>query len=264
MADPKPQSAAAGAGELQAILQRDFPGYMNLLNSQVLPQAQTELGAAKAVSPEYNELLTSLYEKYAPRLAKTGSEIETASRKAGAETDIDILRKMEATDRANNPEYYKTRAATSGKLGELLGSINLGAPNVEAERLVSQEAARTGNLVTPSATSTVSNALSFGNELQKRRDALGRAIGAATSFLQPATSPFTTAAASLTTRPGTNLGESRFTGITAPGQTAYGLGQGLLGTQAGLKQQEAELKAQRRDALDRFNETIGSLPNVSI
>src|SRR5439155_20956096 len=120
----------------------------------------------------------------------------------------------ESLNKQTNPEFYKTREQASDKLGELLSSINLGNANPEAERLVGQEAARTGNLATPSATSTVSNALSFGNELQKRRNALGQALGTASGFLPASQSQFgQNVALNSIGRPASGTGSNLFAGL---------------------------------------------------
>ncbi len=268
MADPHAASGTGLSTDVINNVMQNLPAYMNTVNAQLKPQAESELGAAQAVSPAYQELLTSLYEQNAPRLAAAGAGAEAISRKGAAQTDVDLLkgaggeatRTLQGLDKQLNPEYYSTRAAGASKLGELLGSINLNDANPEAERLVSQESARSGNLATPSATSTVSNALSFGNEMQKRRDALGQAINSATSFLGPASGTFNTAATTLN-RGASNTGLSEFGGVTKTNANAPAAAGSLTGTAAGLTGQQQDINAQRRDALDRFNETA---PDVSI
>lgn len=269
MADPKAMSSTTSTREIMDALQKQFPQYMSLLNSQVLPQALTELGAARAVSPEYQQLMTDLYGKYAPQLGKIGSDVERQQRLAGAETDVDILKgpgtelaiRNKEVDKLINPEQYKVREQAGSKLGELLSSINLNDPNIEAERLVSQEAARSGNLATPSATSTTANALSFGKEQQKRRDALGNAIGTATGFLSGTATPNVALASTGKSASGTGL--SQFGGVTKPGDTAYSQGSGFLGNTTGLRTQQLDIEANRRDVFDRINEGISGGPNVS-
>lgn len=268
MADPKAQSGTGLSSQTIQTVMANLPSYMQMVNSQLKPQAKSELETAQAVSPGYQELLTKLYEQYAPRLAKAGSEAENISRTGAANTDLELLRgsggaatrELQGLDRQLNPEYYKTRAAGAQKLGELLGSINLSDTNPEAERLVSQESARSGNLATPSATSTVSNALSFGNEQQKRRDALGQAINTASGFLGPAAGTFNTSAVTLN-RGASNTGLLEFGGVTKTNNQAVGTGGQLLGTTAGLVGQQQDINAQRRDLLDRLNETS---PDISV
>lgn len=268
MADPKAQSGTRLSSDVINNVIQNLPAYMNTVNAQLQPQAESELKTAQAVSPAYQELLTGLYEKFAPRLATAGANVEKISRTGAAETDKALLagaggdtaRTLSSLDRQLNPEYYATRAAGSKKLGELLSSINLNDANPEAERLISQENARSGNLTTPSATNTVSNALSFGNELQKRRDALGSAINSASGFLQPASGTFNTAGVTLN-RGATNTGLTEFGGTTKTNNAALGAANTLTGTASGLVGQQQDINSQRRDLLDRLNETS---PDISV
>ena len=268
MADPKAQSGTGLSSDVINNVIQNLPAYMNTVNAQLAPQARSELATQQEIAPQYQELLTSLYEKFAPRLATAGAGADRISREATARTDADILkgaggdtvRNLSDLDRSVNPEYYKTREAGAAKLGELLGSINLSDANPEAERLVSQENARSGNLTTPSSTRTVANALSFGNEQQKRRDALGQAINTASGFLAPASGTFNTANIALGKGP-TNTGLTNFAGVKDTQNQAVGAASGIMGTSAGLVGQQQDINSQRRDVLDRINETS---PDISV
>ena len=265
MADDKAQSGTGLSSQVIQNVMQNLPAYMNTINQQMLPEAQSKLATEQATSPAYQELLTSLYEKFAPRLAKTGADVDTISRTGSAEGDVSLLkgaggeatRGVSALDKEVNPEYYKTRATEASKLGELLGSINLDNANPEAERLINQENQRSGNAAVPSETGTVSNALSFGNELQKRRDALGSAINTASGFLAPASGTFNTANIALGKGP-TNTGLTNFAGVQAPTSTAGSQANSLLGTNTQLTGQQQDINSQRRDVLDRMNETVSA------
>src|SRR6266550_583750 len=250
MGDPAAKSGTGLSSDVINTVMQNLPQYMNLVNSQLKPQAESELAASQATSPGYQELLTKLYEQYAPRLAEAGSKAEAVSRKGTAATDVELLQ--------------GAGGQAASKLGDLLGSINLNNANPEAERLISQENARSGNASVSSATGTVSNALSFGNELQKRRDALGSAINIASNFLQPSSGSFNSTNIALGKGP-TGTGLSEFGGINRTQNQAIGVGNSLTGTTAGLVGQQQDINAQRRDLLDRLNETttgIGSLVSV--
>lgn len=268
---PAPQTQESMQDIMQALI-RNLPAYMNAQNSQVGPQAATQLAVAKQISPEYAKLNEGLYSEYAPKLAETGAKVENINRTNAARTDLDILKgsggalatEAQRIDRILNPEFYNTREATANKLGELLSSINLNDANPEAERLINQENVRSGNLGNDSATSTVSNALSFGGELQKRRDSLGQALSVATQALQPMQGNFNPVVTALG-RPSSNSGQSQFTGIQNPSSQAYQSGSQVLGSATAIKQQENDINANRRDALDRFNEVltgVGSIVSV--
>ena len=270
MADPK----VAEAGDL-GVHSTEFansvlPSLLRAIQGAIPALAKTQLETEQEISPKYNELLTSLYEKFAPRLAKTGSDIESGQRKSTAEADLSILsgpgksigREAESLNREFNPEYYSGRETASKKLGELLTSVNLNDANPEAERLVSQEAARSGGLTTPSATGTVSNALSFGNELQKRRNSLGQALSIASGFL-----PTTQSNVGIGFTGGTigrnpsGTGVSQFAGVK--GTDASTQGQNVVSGVYGQGSQAAglheQLNQQRRDAMDRVNEGVGAV-----
>ena len=263
--DPDAQKGTQLSTDVIRNIMANLPEYMKVLNSQMLPEAQAKLATEQATSPQYQELLTSLYEKFAPRLAKTGADVDTISRTGSAEGDVSLLkgaggeaaRGVSALDKQLNPEYYATRSAAGGKLGELLGSINLNNANPEAERLINQENQRSGNSGAPSATNTVSNALSFGNELQKRRDSLGSAINTASGFLAPASGTFNTANIALGKGP-TNTGLTNFAGVQTPSNTATGVGSNLLGINAGLTGQERQIQSEVRDPIDRLNEAVSA------
>ncbi len=243
---------------MRAVLEH-LPGFMEAQNNQVLPQARTMLQAAEEISPRYNDLQTSLYERSAPRLAQTGSQVDNISRTGAAKTDLDIMRgsggelvkESQALDRQLNPEFYKTREMEANKMAELLGSINLNDANPEAERLINQENVRSGNIGNPSATGTVANALSFGSELDKRRTSLSNALNTATNFLQPSQGSFNPVQTALG-RPSANTGENRFAGNQAAGNQAYQTGQGMFQGANDMRMQENDLKANKQSILDQI------------
>jgi len=252
------------------LLNQSLPDILKAIQTAVPSLAKTQLETEKATSPEYNQLLTSLYQKFAPQLAKTGSDIESAQRQSSAGTDLSILQgpgqqigtTAENLNRQLNPEYYTGREAASKKLGELLTSVNLNNANPEAERLVSQEASRSGNLTTPSQTGTVSNALSFGNELQKRRNALGQALNIASGFLPTSQSNVGIGFAGGTIgRTPTGQGTNQFAGVqgSQAATQGQGLASGIFGQGVQSQQYFDQLNQQRRDWIDKVNESIGSV-----
>jgi hypothetical protein len=257
--DPKAQESHSALEDVFQNLGQQLPAYLNLLNQQVLPQAQAELGATKAITPEYNKLLLDQYQQYAPGLAKVGAETENINRLGAAKTDTDILKNYgqsmaesaRAYDQTLNPEVARTRTLEADKLGSLLNSINLDNANPEAERLVNQENIRTGNIATPSATNTVGNALQFGNERLKRVNALGQALNTATGFLQSGQSSFNPMANALG-RNSTGAGVNNFAGVVKPTDEVYQQGQAGLGASQSIKQQQSDINANRRDTLDKI------------
>lgn len=248
----------------------NMPAFMQAMIKELGPTERGKLAAAQDVSPAWAKLTSDLYRQFAPGMAQTGSEIDRANRLSAGRTDAEILgtsgrdlsRIYKEIDTELNPEYYATRKAGADSIASLLKSINLDDASPEAERLINQENIRTGNVGNNSATNTVANALSFGSEMSGRRAQLSNAINTASAFLQPSSnSAFNPATAALS-RPTGNTGLSEFSGVTKAGGEAFGAGQGLLGQIGGIKQAEMGINANRRDTLDRINETMSSLPSV--
>jgi len=73
--------------------------------------------------------------------------------------------------------------------GKFTGKLS-GGEREEVQRSLNQQAARAGNSNVSSMSNIVSNAMTFGRGVQDRRDALGRALSQATSFLPASRSGF--------------------------------------------------------------------------
>lgn len=268
MSSPKaPSAGESTAQSLDAVI-RYLPAYQEILNKGVLPQAKSEFEAAQAISPQYQQLLSEMYRQFGPDLAQTGAEVDRIGRVEGAKTDAQILdtsgrdlaRSYESINREINPEYYDVRAQTGQSLGQLLRGVNLDDPSVEAERLINQENIRSGTDAAPSATTTVGNAINFGNERLKRMSALSSAVAQANSFLPAANNAQFNPATTALNRPTSNTGQNQFAGVqSGAGSGAYGVGQGLFNNVAGFQNNAAQINANRRDVLDRLNETTSSV-----
>lgn len=269
MAQPKIPSVSESASDMLSALHDYYPGLAGVYRQELLPTAQAELATSQAVSPQYQQLISDLYKQFGPGLATTGAQVDDISRKAAAKTDVDILkssggdlaRTYSDIDKSINPEYYATRTKTANALEDLLGSINLSDPNPEAERLISQENARSGNLAQPSATTTVANALSFGSEADKRRNSLEQAINSATAFLgNSSTAANFNPATTILNRPTSNTGQSNFAGAnTTAGSSANQASQNFTSGLTQLQSNYANNQANKRDAVDRINEGFSSL-----
>lgn len=266
--DPSAPPPQQSMQDILQAFQQNIPGIMSATNSQVVPTAQANLAADKAVSPGEDQLMTQLYQQFAPQLAATGSQIDTANRNATANTDVSILgdqgaklaSEYQTIDKSLNPEYYQVRSQAAKSLGDVLNAASLDKPNIEAERLLNQENQRTGNAVTPSATNTVSNALNFEDQRQKRISNLSNAISTATSFLQPATNSQFNPATTALNKPTSSTGLSNFNGVTSgTGSAAYSTGSNLLNSATGLQQSAMDINANRRDVLDRINGVTSSI-----
>lgn len=266
--DPPAKAVGESTKDTIGALVQGLPSLMQAINAQTGPSSKSDLSAATETSPGYAQLLQKLFSTYAPELAKTGSAIDNQTRLAQAQTDSDILKgpgtematTTQALDKQLNPEYYNTRSTESGKIAELLNSINLNNANPEAERLVNQENQRSGNTGNTNATNTVSNALSFGNENAKRTATLSSAINAATQFLQPAqnNNALNVATAS-TSKSAPTTGVSQFAGVSPTSTAGQTTGNSLLAGANSLEANAQNINANRKTLLDATTSVISSV-----
>lgn len=216
----------------------------------------TLANSAAATAPVYNQATMDMYAKYAPLLAGVGQQVGKSNALAATDTNAAVLGSpaaSSATASANsleqqaNPEFYKTRATASGKLNDLMNSINLnglsGSERAEVERSLGQSQTATGNLGLDNATNAVGNAMTFGSALQGKRDAMASAINTATNYLPQSKSSFDPVALALgnpSTTASTGNAVGQFAGVTPSGSQAFGMGNNMLG---GLMQNNASNQA---------------------
>ena len=258
MADPKAERVSSSMDQVSTAAERTLPREVAAIIGQLGNIEQAKLDQAKKLSPEYNQLSLDLAQKYLKPLqqasadAAIGTDVQMAQQYAPQLANI-----QKKYEQQSDPATYAAKQQAATKLGELLGSINLGDANPEAERLVSQENLRSGTDSQSSATNTVSNALSFGNELQKRRNALGNALGVATNYLQSSRSAFNPL--SITSGRGDT---SQYAGTSKAGGEAFALGQGAWDQSSGMKQQANQINANRESLLDKMNQTTSAIGSV--
>jgi hypothetical protein len=174
------------------------------------------------------------------------------------------------TQREADPEAYRARELALANLEQLQGSLTdpnaglSGAERAEIDRSMARENFARGVGATPTATSTVSNAMAFGQagEARKaqRQSAIANAAQLAAGAVQPLSSRIDTF--QLTTgRPSVNQGEARTGGAREVGQESNAMGMNLFGNASQMRQQENQLNAQRKTGLDQFTQVMGSLPS---
>lgn len=261
-----------------------LPLYSKAISGQIIPQAQAQLAAAEATSPEYNNLMARLYKQYGPQLNQIGSDIARQNALNSAETDKlvlegpgrDLVKQALEIAKIYDPEYFKTRETSSNRLNELLNSIDLtsglsGSERAEIERSQAQEGGRRGTYNAPSNLDTISNAMQFGNagfdRLQKNRSALSTAIANATAALPTFKSGVDVFQVATGKSSVPNSGENKFTGIN---NTAYdnaaSLGAGLLGHTVSTQQQADQLalteKLNQKDWADYMNQVTSSISDI--
>jgi len=169
---------------------RYLPQIAQVMAGSAPVTAQGQFNAAQQVSPQYAALDLALKNQYGLPTADANAAI--ASRNTSNLSDIfagagsDLVRSSTETAKIADPEYYRTREVLGRGVEQLVGGQD---PNrlTEAElenatRGVNRTNIATGN-TTPSQTQTISNAMTFGDELSKKRAMFGEALGKATGAL---------------------------------------------------------------------------------
>jgi hypothetical protein len=262
---------------------------MKAYRENIIPMIQQQVQAARQYEPEMQRLREEispreqalnarLYEQFGPEFARIGSDIARQNAQAQAETDLgivsgtgrELVREAMRTQKEADPEAYRARELALANLEQLQGSLTdpnaglSGAERAEIDRSMARENFARGVGATPTATSTVSNAMAFGQagEARKaqRQSAIANAAQLAAGAVQPLSSRIDTF--QLTTgRPSVNQGEARTGGAREVGQESNAMGMNLFGNASQMRQQENQLNAQRKTGLDQFTQVMGSLPS---
>ena len=269
--------------------QESMESVMKAYRENIIPMIQQQVQAARQYEPEMQRLREEispreqalnarLYEQFGPEFARIGSDIARQNAQAQAETDLgivsgtgrELVREAMRTQREADPEAYRARELALANLEQLQGSLTdpnaglSGAERAEIDRSMARENFARGTGATPTATSTVSNAMAFGQagEARKaqRQSAIANAAQLAAGAVQPLSSRIDTF--QLTTgRPSVNQGEARTGGAREVGQESNAMGMNLFGNATQMRQQENQLNAQRKTGLDQFTQVMGSLPS---
>lgn len=260
-----------------------LPYYSKAVAGQIIPQEEAKLAASEVTSPKYAELMTRLYEQYGPQLNQIGNDIARQNAMSQAERDRDVLagpgqeliqQALEAA-KLYDPEFFKTRETTAGRLEDLLGSIDLSGGLSETERReieqgLAREGQQRGTAGAPNQTEIVGNAMRYGeagrNRVTQNQNALSQAIAASTAFLPASRSGVDVFQVATGRSSGANAGENKFTGITTPGQEAYNMAGTLFGNAGANTLQNSQIDATKKlnekDWLDQFSQFTGALGNL--
>jgi hypothetical protein len=269
--------------------QESMAEVMKAYRENIIPMIQQQVAAARQYEPEMQKLREEispkeqalnkrLYEEFGPEFARIGSQIARQNAQAQAETDLgivsgtgrELVREAMRTQKEADPEAYRARELALKNLEQLQGSLTdpnaglSGAERAEIDRSMARENFARGTGATPTATSTVSNAMAFGQagEARKaqRQSAIANAAQLAAGAVQPLSSRIDTF--QLTTgRPSVNQGEARTGAAREVGQESNAMGMNLFGNASQMRQQENQINAQRKSALDQFSQVMGSLPS---
>lgn len=264
---PDPIGPVEAAGIQGRMVRRQLPRILNIIQGEMPDMAQAQYDASAQVSPQYASLALALQDAFGTQMSDANARV--AERNVSNLADIvggsgaDLVRSATETAAIADPEYYRTRELLGSGLERLISGQD---PNqlTEAElenvtRGVNRTNIGTGQANTGSQTATLSNALTFGDELKKKRDQFGQALGLATGSL-PAMRSGVDTFRMVTGQPGTaGLGDTRFSSPTqtGEGENAYGLAGNILGVGQGNVGSFNE----NQDMRGGFERVVGSLPD---
>jgi hypothetical protein len=259
---PAPQTQESMASVLAAYA-NTLPDILRVARQEVGPTEQAFLDSLKSTAPQQADLNAGLYEQYAPRFAESNAATEAdLLKRYGADT----VRTAYGLQQEVDAPYYAAREQAGNKLGQLLSGLD---PNrltegesSEVERLLNRSRVGSGDLRNPDSTGVVSAAQTFGSALQSKRNAVSQAIDNATNFLSQSRTGIDTFGQA-TGRLGTQAFGQGFYNNQPGAGAAFGMANSALGTAAGLRQQENDINANRRDSLDRVTGVLSSLPSIS-
>jgi hypothetical protein len=275
--DPAPRNEQE---TMDAVLKAYASNMPAMINAQVAGAQQYEpamLALRQQISPGQNQLDLDLLNRFGGQFAEANQRIAGQNALAQSRNDLavvqgpgrELVREAMQTQREADPEAYRARELALGQLERLNSGLldvegNLsGSERAEIDRSLARDNFSRGLGNVPTATSTVENAMRFGaageNRRQGRMSAIANAAQLSAGAVQPLSSKID--AFQLTT------GRPSVTGQQGSGSREVGgdtnqLGTNLLNntTQAGM--QYNQLNAQRRDSLDRVNQTMGTVGNM--
>ena len=243
------------------------------LYPEQLKLAQQQLGAAQAFVPQYGQLASD--EAYREAMSEAGKQVDVLRGPGGQ-----LIDEAFAKSRQVDPEFYGRRAQTGAMLGDLLrsfaapGTVSAdnpfgtftgelsGSERAEIERSLAQNRARSGSMGGPMAMSdVVANAMMFGQGVQNRRDALGRALGQATSFLPASRSGFDPFQVAMG-RPSQQFGAQQFAPPTAVSPTQGAAGQFMGNVMSGARQ-SAGFQAAQPSLLTNMGSVMKTFPGLA-
>jgi hypothetical protein len=221
-----PSTQENTANMLSAYVQY-LPQLLQTTSKGMPEMSQGALDAAKQVSPGYAKLQTDLLNQYGGGLAQAGVDMNKVTELGQGATDTAALKQAQqpgglleqtrAAELALNPEAEGASRAAGTQLQNLLGSINLNGLSPNESRVVQQSLARdnaASGTTTPTATSTVSNAMTYGNALEDKRKSLEAALASASQSLPAIKSGNNNAFTTTTGRAGTAAGATpQFSGV---------------------------------------------------
>jgi hypothetical protein len=244
-----------------------LPKYLAAANSQVLPTEQAKLAAEQATAPGRAQLELDQYKQFAPQFSELGTQIGRQQQQGQAANDLatvqgtggQLAESLTDAQRRADPEFYALRelALRQGqRLNDSIVDPNSGlspTERIEIDRSLARDNNRRGTEA-PTATSTVSNAMAFGNAGEARRSARQQQLAGifgATADSAPATKSGIDVGSAILNRPIINNGENRFTNPQTAGQESYSAAGNLFNQFQNTGLSAAQGNQSKKTALDQ-------------
>ncbi len=274
MGSEKINSNEISAQSLQNLVQY-LPQYMQAAAGQILPTEQAKLTASQQIAPQQAQLEYDIYSKFAPLFSQMGTQIGGQQQLGQAANDLAVVqgsggRLAEALTEAQrkaDPEFYKMRELTLGQAQRLNSSLEDPDGGLSpTERLEVDRSLARNNLArgteAPTATSTVSDAMNFGQagaaRKRQKQQAIESALGLTAGSAGATKSGIDVGAATLN-RPIINSGESRLGAPAKTGSESFDAAGNLFNQFQNTGTQTAISNQNRKTAVDRTTDAIGAV-----
>lgn len=276
---PAPTASETTAAQLQAFTQY-LPGLLATLRPEQKLSEQNNLDVQREIAPQLAQLNTELLAQFGPEYNKVGQDLSRQNAIAQAETDAELLsgsgaKAVSAASEAQrllDPEFYATREATAKKYGDLLATYDpTGLSPTEAasiERSVNRSNIGTGNAGLGSPTAAIGNAFAFDDKLQQKKNNLANVLNLYQGVQAGNRSGMDAYQIAAGKPSSSGYNQNQFQGVqpfgTASAETS-GTANNFLQQTSNAALQSNQINSQRRDSLDRVNETqqaVGSWLSV--
>jgi len=243
---PKDPPAPPAQESMASIMRTFYKAYPYLIKANaagILPTELAKISALEQTAPRETALLGEV------NRANLGQDIQTLQATSPA-----YISGIRSAEEQLNPGSTGLRDSATQAYQGGIESLDPNKIFPEAERLVNLENVRSGNMSSPaSGTTTIANALRFGEAKTNRMMQLNNLLQGSTNFLNNGTLK-----ADYLGRPTST--QQTGTSFANVGSGAEGLTSGLLNTTSQIKGQEIDINANRRSGLEVG---LGSMPSYS-
>lgn len=259
--------------QINAVI-RGLPKWLQATGENIGPFEQALVNARGVVDPQNSALDESLLRYFGPRFNEIGIGLQGQQALGQASNELSVLqgpgtqlaRTGQALNEEIDPQYYGLRDVAGKKFVDLLAGQDpnrlTGSEMANVERGLNRTNRMNGMSDVHSSGGAISNAMTFGHELDRKRNTLVNTLSQVPGNLAAMKSGFDSFKVATGRDSSTNPGFAQYgTGRQGFGQNVTGMSQGLLGESGQNARQTQSLTANARDSLDRVTQVMGSLPS---